>query len=57
MIYILNYKKIASKEEEVTIDTGFEDSCKRQIEIYQWLFFKAGPKLVIHISVKLFSST
>lgn len=40
-LHIVDYKS-TSKKEEPTIDTGFGDSYKRQMEIYQWLFRKAG---------------
>jgi CRISPR/Cas system-associated exonuclease Cas4 (RecB family) len=43
-LHIVDYKS-TSKKEEPTIDTGFGDSYKRQMEIYQWLFRKAGFKI------------
>ncbi len=39
-LHIVDYKS-TSKKEEPTIDSGFGDSYKRQMEIYQWLFRKA----------------
>jgi PD-(D/E)XK nuclease superfamily len=43
-LHIVDYKS-TSKKEEPTIETGFGDSYKRQMEIYQWLFRKAGFKI------------
>jgi hypothetical protein len=42
--HIVNYKS-TSKKEDPAIDTGFGNSYKRQMEIYQWLFRKAGFKI------------
>ena len=43
-LHVVDYKS-TSKKDEPTIDTGFGDSYKRQMEIYQWLFRKAGFKI------------
>ena len=43
-LHIVDYKS-TSKKEEPSINTGFGDSYKRQMEIYQWLFRKAGFKI------------
>jgi len=40
-LHIVDYKS-TSKKDEPSIDTGFGDSYKRQMEIYQWLFRKSG---------------
>lgn len=40
-LHIVDYKS-TSKKGEPTIDTGFGDSYKRQMEIYQWLFRQSG---------------
>ncbi len=40
-LIIVDYKA-TSKESEVTIDAEWQDSYKRQMEIYQWLFRKNG---------------
>ncbi len=40
-LFIVDYKS-TSKEEEVTLDAGWQMSYKRQMEIYQWLFRKNG---------------
>ena len=38
---VVDYKA-TSKDEEVTIDAAWQDSYKRQIEVYQWLFRANG---------------
>jgi hypothetical protein len=43
-LHIVDYKS-TSKKDEPTIETGFGDSYKRQMEIYQWLFRKSGFKV------------
>jgi PD-(D/E)XK nuclease superfamily len=43
-LHIVDYKS-TSKKEEPTIDSGFGNSYKRQMEIYQWIFQKAGFKI------------
>ena len=43
-LHIVDYKS-TSKKEEPTIDSGFGESYKRQMEIYQWLFRKSGYKI------------
>ncbi|MFA4890879.1 MAG: PD-(D/E)XK nuclease family protein [Candidatus Gracilibacteria bacterium] len=43
-LIIVDYKA-TSKEDEVTIDADWQDSYKRQMEIYQWLFRKNGFKV------------
>jgi hypothetical protein len=40
-LHIVDYKS-TSKQGEPTIDSGFGDGYKRQMEIYQWLFRQAG---------------
>jgi len=40
-LIIVDYKA-TSKEEEVTLDAKWQDSYKRQMEIYQWLFRRNG---------------
>ncbi len=43
-LHIVDYKS-TSKQGEPTIESGFGESYKRQMEIYQWLFRKAGFKV------------
>lgn len=43
-LIIVDYKA-TSKEEEVTLDADWQDSYKRQMEIYQWLFRRNGFKV------------
>lgn len=43
-LIIVDYKA-TSKEAEVTLDADWQDSYKRQMEIYQWLFRKNGFKV------------
>jgi len=43
-LLIVDYKA-TSKTEEVTLDADWQDSCKRQMEIYQWLFRRNGFKV------------
>jgi hypothetical protein len=40
-LYIVDYKA-TSTQKEITLDDEWKDVYKRQIEIYQWLFFKNG---------------
>ena len=40
-VYIVDYKATA-KDREVNIDSGWQISYKRQVEIYQWLFANNG---------------
>jgi hypothetical protein len=40
-LHIVDYKS-TSKQGEPTIESGFGDGYKRQMEIYQWLFRQAG---------------
>jgi len=40
-LHIVDYKS-TSKEEEITLDDEWKNSYKRQMEVYQWLFRKAG---------------
>ena len=40
-LYIVDYKS-TSKQGTPTIEGGFGDAYKRQMEIYQWLFRQAG---------------
>lgn len=40
-LHIVDYKS-TSKQGDPTIESGFGDSYKRQMEIYQWLFRRAG---------------
>lgn len=41
VLHIVDYKS-TSKKDEPSIEGGFGDSYKRQMEIYQWLFREAG---------------
>lgn len=41
VVTVVDYKA-TSKDEEVTIDAQWQDSYKRQIEVYQWLFRNNG---------------
>ena len=43
--YIIVDYKATSKDEEVTLDAGWQDGYKRQMEIYQWLFRQNGFKV------------
>ncbi len=43
-LIIVDYKA-TSKQDEVTIDADWQQSYKRQMEIYQWLFKKNGYKV------------
>lgn len=43
-LHIVDYKS-TSKKEDPTLDGGFGDGYKRQMEIYQWLFRNAGFKV------------
>jgi hypothetical protein len=43
-LHIVDYKS-TSKQGEPTIESGFGESYKWQMEIYQWLFRKAGFKV------------
>lgn len=40
-IHIVDYKS-TSKKDEPTLDGGFGDGYKRQMDIYQWIFRQAG---------------
>ena len=40
-VTVVDYKA-TSKDGEVTIDAGWQDSYKRQLEVYQWLFRNNG---------------
>ncbi len=40
-LHIVDYKS-TSKDEEITLDDEWKESYKRQMEVYQWLFRKAG---------------
>ena len=41
VVTVADYKA-TSKDEEVTIDAAWQDSYKRQLEVYQWLFRNNG---------------
>jgi RecB family exonuclease len=43
-LLIVDYKA-TSKTDEVTLDADWQDSYKRQMEIYQWLFRRNGFKV------------
>lgn len=43
-LIIVDYKS-TSKKDEVTLDAEWQESYKRQIEIYQWLFKRNGFKV------------
>ena len=43
-LHIVDYKATA-KNSEVTLDAEWQDGYKRQMEIYQWLFYKNGFKV------------
>ncbi len=43
-LYIVDYKATA-KDGEVTLDADWQDSYKRQAEVYQWLFRQNGYKV------------
>lgn len=43
-LHIVDYKS-TSKQDEPTIEGGFGDSYKRQMEIYQWLLRQSGHKV------------
>ena len=43
-LHVVDYKS-TSKQDEPTIEGGFGDSYKRQMEIYQWLLRQSGHKV------------
>jgi hypothetical protein len=43
-VIVVDYKA-TSKDKEVTIDSGWQISYKRQVEVYQWLFRQNGLKV------------
>jgi len=42
---VVDYKSTSKNEEIVALDQGWQDSYKRQMEIYQWLIRRNGYKV------------